>query len=290
MNQVTERDHACFNRAVELYRRHRHYFYSFLRPIEVVLFSRVQDRFNPPVADFGCGDGFFAGVLAPPGAFEYGIDTDPVALESARAVYQSVIQNRGSVIDLPSGSIATIISNSVLEHLLEPARTLQELNRILRPGGRLFASITLKNWEDCLCGACVFGNLYKRFFRTIQRHHALHDIPAWSEWFSEAGFRISSITGYLDPQTVRTIEIFHYLGLPTLAAEKLPTSAGTAAIRTVNNLYNFLHPPSAEMSIITGDNLSRVAYLEPVYDSEQQKPIGTTRPCCFIELEKQADK
>lgn len=44
-------------------------------------------------------------------------------------------------IPLPSGSVGAIIGKSVLEHLEEPGRAVQEMRRVLAPGGKILAYV-----------------------------------------------------------------------------------------------------------------------------------------------------
>lgn len=86
--------------------------------------------------------------------------------------------------DIPaeSGRFDRILFNQVLEHLPEPGKALVELNRVLRPGGRLF------------CSAPLFYEEHQKpydFYRYTQ--FALRRL------FEEAGFevvRIEWLEGY----------------------------------------------------------------------------------------------
>jgi SAM-dependent methyltransferase len=245
----------------------RHYFYVFLRPVELSLFRTVQNRFEPPVADFGCGDGFFASNLASPGTYAYGIDNNPRIVKAAQNVYQSVVIMRNSSVDLPSESIGTIISNSVFEHLHDPHHTLGELYRILQPGGRLFATVTLSNWDTCFYGTRLFGNAYRRFMRFVQRHVSLFDAATWRRMFNAAGFKVVSQTGYLDRRTVRLIERYHYLCLPSLAEGVLPARMKQTVIHQLNSLYYRLNPPLMDTAAADANSIQE-------------------SPCGFFELEK----
>lgn len=78
-----------------------------------------------PIADFGCGDGIFAGR---PGYV--GLDVAAVAAASVRADMRRV--------PLRSGSCAGVLCVNALHHVAEPLRVLEELDRVLRAGGRAY--------------------------------------------------------------------------------------------------------------------------------------------------------
>ncbi len=82
-------------------------------------------------------------LLAEAGYQVTGIDISLGALGKARA-YSRTASVVAGVIDssLPfaDGSFDAVLSCEVIEHLLDVTRSLAEMNRVLRPGGRLFLS------------------------------------------------------------------------------------------------------------------------------------------------------
>ena len=54
---------------------------------------------------------------------------------------------QGSQLDIPSNSIDCIILTEVLEHLYEPQKVLKELNRILKPHGKLIGTVPFAQFE-----------------------------------------------------------------------------------------------------------------------------------------------
>lgn len=90
--------------------------------------------------EIGCGSGGLLQDVVGMGWQAVGIDFDAAAVASAR--------DRGldvRVGDLASQSFAdqsfdAVLMNHVIEHLPDPVATLQEIKRILRPGGRLLCA------------------------------------------------------------------------------------------------------------------------------------------------------
>ena len=264
MNASLSPEEATFLQdAINYYRDHRPYFYVFLRPYELLLFHRIREHFKPPIADFGCGDGFFVKFLFPAGGIEFGIDRDSAIASAARHVFQSVIFVNNSHIELPSESVRTVLANSVFEHLTHPQQILRELNRILQPGGRAFVTVTVKHWETCLMGTQLFGILYKQYMRIIQRHHAMFDLETWRKMLETTGFRINGITGYLDAETVKLIDIFHYLAVPSLLAKKVCRTWNPVSVKKLNALFYKKSPPKIS-----------------------NFPKNQDYPCYFFELDK----
>lgn len=82
------------------------------------------------ILDFGCGTG---GVLsALPASKRIGVEVNPVASEVAQAKLDLVVPDISKIADQ---SVDLIISNHAMEHVENPAHTIRELYRVLKPGG-----------------------------------------------------------------------------------------------------------------------------------------------------------
>lgn len=96
--------------------------------------------------DCGCGPGTITLGLAElisPGTVT-GIDREISQIQIARenAAKQSISNAefiQGSIYDLPfsDNSFDAVFSHALFEHLQEPAKALQEINRVLKPGGKV---------------------------------------------------------------------------------------------------------------------------------------------------------
>lgn len=91
------------------------------------------------VLDAGCGEGITLEKLVArfPEKEFLGVDPDPKNIKLCEAHMLPVIQ--GDVYDLPfeNESLDTCLFMEVIEHLETPKKALEELIRVLRPGGRL---------------------------------------------------------------------------------------------------------------------------------------------------------
>jgi SAM-dependent methyltransferase len=87
--------------------------------------------------DVGCGTGWLADHFP-----RYtGIDGSPEAVAAAQAKGRNVVQ--GDVDEpLPFGdaSFDGVVLKDLLEHVADPVAVVREVGRVLRPGGRVFAS------------------------------------------------------------------------------------------------------------------------------------------------------
>lgn len=96
------------------------------------------------VLDLGCGAGRFVASLQAAGADPVGVDVAEAALERARRVAPGadlrLLEPDGSV-PLEHASVDLVWCSEVLEHVADVARTLLEVRRVLRPHGRLLATV-----------------------------------------------------------------------------------------------------------------------------------------------------
>lgn len=92
------------------------------------------------VLDLGCGEGSFTGELARVGAEPVGVDVAEAAVTRARrahpALHFSTLTADGRL-PLEDSSCDLVWAGEVIEHVADTARTLSEIRRVLRPGGRL---------------------------------------------------------------------------------------------------------------------------------------------------------
>ena len=111
-----------------------------------VLLQGLQLTAGATVLDFGAGTGWFARFLTQLGCRVLLLDVSETALAKARELYERlpIIGDRpspeflrfdGRTVPLPDASVDRVLSFHAFHHVPHPVAILQELGRVLRPGG-----------------------------------------------------------------------------------------------------------------------------------------------------------
>jgi len=104
------------------------------------------------LADVGCGDGPFFALLHRMGFISaarpvYAVDLQPERLQRVVDRFPFIVSVAGpveSVPSIPSHSLDFVISTMVMEHVPDEEVYLNELRRLLRPGGRAYLTTVFK--------------------------------------------------------------------------------------------------------------------------------------------------
>ena len=96
-----------------------------------------------------------------------GVDVDPVVLTN-QALHEAHVVLPGDRLPFADASIDLIYSYAVLEHVDEPDKLVDEIARVLKPGGS-FCAWTPNKWGYVGIGARLVPNaLHARLLRTVQ--------------------------------------------------------------------------------------------------------------------------
>jgi SAM-dependent methyltransferase len=109
----------------------------------LMLAAALDDAPAPArILDLGCGDGAAASLAAQrnPGHHLIGFDWSAGALGRARRLGLTVVRSGVDPIPVASGSVDVVIMSELIEHLVDTDSALDEVFRVLRPGGSLLLS------------------------------------------------------------------------------------------------------------------------------------------------------
>ncbi|MGE8416193.1 MAG: class I SAM-dependent methyltransferase [Pseudomonas sp.] len=133
-------------------------------------------RAEPRVLDLGCGDGFLLDLLARhhPSAQLIGVDMSATELQAAHvrlAGRGRLLEERAQSLSLASASIDAVLSHLALMLMGDLDQVLQEIHRVLVPGGQLSAVVG----REFLLGE--LGQHYLQVFRAAARRDHLAFLP-----------------------------------------------------------------------------------------------------------------
>lgn len=179
------------------------------RAAEVAALREIQ--YNHPVLDLGCGDGLITSLVL--SRVEIGLDPDKKVLERAaqRGIYERFEPVCAEAMQLPAGSVATVMSNSVLEHLPKLDAVLERIADVLRPGGRLIFTVPTEAFSDDLALPLA---RYVAWRNRRLVHLNLWPVAQWIEHLERVGLQVEEVRPYLRPHLVRawdTLEMLQHI-------------------------------------------------------------------------------
>ncbi|MFH9854439.1 methyltransferase domain-containing protein [Streptomyces althioticus] len=175
------------------------------------------------VLDIGCGDGTAAATAAPllRGHRLIGVDWSQDALTRARTRLPYAVRGEldGEGLPFASGSADAVLFSEVLEHLVDPDAALDEIRRVLRPGGHLMLSTpNLAAWYNralLLAGVQpVFSEVSLRGIHgrpgtEVVGHLRLYTARALRKFVAASGFTVVALAGapfHGVPRTLRPLD------------------------------------------------------------------------------------
>src|ERR1700733_5394279 len=167
-------------------------------------FSMVRRRRTPPkklgrLLDIGCSNGAYLAAMREKGWDVEGVEFDSDAVEYARnsrqlKVTQGDVQE--GLAQLASNNFDVVTMWHVLEHVYDPAAALQEIHRVLKPGGMLMLEVP--NYASPLVG------LFKRYWfpMDIPRHLYQFTPATMKTMLTKAGFNRTRVKGLPSPEAI----------------------------------------------------------------------------------------
>ena len=195
---------------VAAYLREAPLFAAIVRGVECALL-RDAGPLGRPLLDLGAGDGLFA-ALAFAEPADCGVDLDPRVLLEARGrhAHRHLLAGDATRLPFAAGAFATVVANSVLEHIPDVDGALGECRRVLAPRGRLLITAPSHAFGRMLLGSRVAAG-YARWFNGHSRHFHTLSLEEWGTRLALRGFRLNRGFYYLSPRAHRVFDAVHYL-------------------------------------------------------------------------------
>jgi SAM-dependent methyltransferase len=155
------------------------------------------------VLDLGCGAGRFLAALAQAGAEPVGVEIAEAALERARVnapgAELALLEPDGSL-PLAHHSVDVVWCSEVLEHAADAGHLLHEARRVLRPGGRLLATVP---FHGRLQGAAVALTRFDAHFDPLGQHLRFFTRTSLAAALGHTGFADVDVRPWGGPPLLR---------------------------------------------------------------------------------------
>ena len=203
-------------------------FRALIRTIE----GRLLIEYGPlprPLLDLGCGDGHFAQVVL--GAADVGIDLDLQKLRqsAARKVYRHLDAASATRLPFRDGFFQSVLANCALEHMPDLDAVLDEVARVLKPGGTFVFTVPNEKHNRNLVvargldriGLRTAAAAYREWFRWMQAHFHMYGVDEWRRRVEARGLVVTVCRDYLSPRATALLELGHYAGWHNLLSRWL---------------------------------------------------------------------
>lgn len=196
------------------------------------LFCSLLPSLNlPPLAavlDLGCGAGTYVRLLAGLGHRAVGLDYSLPSLARAVAADPGwkgrYVAGEAYALPFKDGTFNLVVSIGVLQALEHPERALDEMVRVLHPGGTLV--VEALNGR----GPVTLARQAARTVQGLPSHVRTYDPRKISSWLEERGLRLLRKVGlYLPPRHLPGLAHLLDLAPVVRALEASPGLAGAAA-------------------------------------------------------------
>lgn len=197
--------------------------HALWRALETREISKIA--LKRPILDLGCGYGEFAGVFYN-SSVEMGIDVSGRDLQWAAKTkkYSQLVLADARKMPFAKSSFATVLSVSVIEHIPNTQKVLDEAYRVLVPGGSFVFTTPSLGFTKYMFFPRVFrflmiepiAKFYEDSINRIFKHCSLYEEEDWRRMLKKSGFEIDKLE-LIIPQKIVTY--WDLLLLPALPSQ-----------------------------------------------------------------------
>ncbi len=177
-----------------------------------------QHHYEHPIVEAGCGDGLVTSLVLQ--TVEIGCDPWPEVLPRAagRNLYGKLLPVPIERAGIEEASVATVICNSVVEHMRMLDPVFAAVARMLMPGGRFVFAAPSDRFSQWL----ILPSGRYRAWRNRRLHH-LNLWPAgqWAARLAQHGFKITNIRPYLKRHLVALWDVIDLMEQVWVARRRL---------------------------------------------------------------------
>lgn len=248
--------------------------YLNVTPLSLALQRAVESKYlkttelKKPVIDIGCGFGEFARVFVEDRVY-LGVDNSFRELVNAKKIdkYRHLIEADARKLPIGSDSFKTAISVSSLEHIAGVEKVLDEIYRILEPGGRLVFTVVINSWGENIffgpllnkLGLAKLGKAYTDLFHKVFKHEVLVDRKEWERMVKESGFQIEESKEIASCHISKFFDMFLIIGWPAQMIKSLVGKRMVLRPKFIEDWFTKIFLKYVEEEPVEGTNLFLVA-------------------------------
>jgi len=172
----------------------RLYRHSLMKRDKVDLVSRYVDFNERRVFDLGCSNGAVSHFLKKQGGDWVHSDLDLDNLKTARPVLGPRLFQMGeSRLPLKKASMDTVMALDILEHLNRDSEMVEEIHRVLRPGGQVVVSTPISGRFFLINRLKRLAGMRPEIYGHVREGYSLRELTALME---DKGFEVTRAGTY----------------------------------------------------------------------------------------------
>ena len=192
----------------------KHISLYFFRSIEMNKLKQCCYNFAlwDPILDLGCGDGTFTKEFFGEGRNITGIDNSQRELDKNKCyrTYKELLLENACNMTFKNKSFNTVFSNSVIEHIPDLDNLLNEVSRVLKPGGYFVFTVPTDNFKHFLLFS--FSKWYANARNKRLNHYHCYSYRKWWDILREKGLKVENYEYYLPK---KALKMWDFLALAT---------------------------------------------------------------------------
>jgi 2-polyprenyl-6-hydroxyphenyl methylase / 3-demethylubiquinone-9 3-methyltransferase len=173
-----------------------------INPLRIAYIAKRVPVRGAKIIDIGCGGGLISEALATLGADVIGIDLSERALavaklhlkESGQQVDYRKIPAEEMAMQMP-GAFDAVTCLEMLEHVPDPAQTIQACARLVKPGGPVFFSTINRNPKAYLFAVLGAEYILKMLPKGTHDYAKFIKPSELSRWCRQANLEVKEIVG-----------------------------------------------------------------------------------------------
>jgi len=160
-----------------------------------------------PIMDLGCAEGNIAQIVFKDRLVDVGLDNWKELLVKTKdaGIYKFLVLADARLMPFTGNSFNLVFSNSVIEHIEDIDKVLEEVSYILKPRGLFIFTVPTDKFGEYLFFYRVFSsmglksiaNWYKTKRIELLHHYNLFGKEGWDERLNKFGLKVVDAQGYL---------------------------------------------------------------------------------------------